>query len=1291
MRTNGPHRPQHSTYPIYLAARGTGVSTNQFGAAQNRAYTNPTHPSVIVRTPAQAAQTPRHVLFQELSKFGAQPRVQNQSYLREARGEVSTTQYYQAGYQAQATAAHPAVIGNRVVTYQAQAQATTAHPAARGTGVVTYQTSTQAAPKAHPAARGPKVSIIKTEQTAQAQDRVQEAKPPLRAQPLDQPLAQPLAQRKFVAPLRAPLQATLQAPLRPQTQDQDRVLAQPLLSQPPTEDPHLNQSQVNIENSPSISSSRTTLYVPVMEPALTKEEEELNEQYKNLVDKYLSKRDLDASTHIEILYRFSYEVKNLYPDDTHFRLNLFKKAIDDRFINGKNISICTIENDSEFLDIARHAVEKDAPYVADKPEAKEVFDKMILLAQTERFILYFSKLEKLDKEEVEDDWFWLCHKELKEKSPKLIEDIVKLFKCSDTILAVISKELNTITEQAKYFISNLIILEQDKRLIQECLSSLEGNNLTQDQVALKFIDEAKKLYPDDASLRVSLFKKAINNGLIDTNNISLFAKKENAEFLDLTHYAMTATKRMKNKTYQESYRDGNENHHLNDIFDSKHTLDQQLNEEGLAKVKNLLGPVNYQTLKMGRLFSLYYCEKNLPGLRNMLNQDYIDYLKQYYEYGINGQLEYLRTFIFDENLQLKKECLTLSGLAEIEKCKKEGSNPTERLFLFLCHDNDNAFHEMLRPEIIEKIKKKFNSTNILLLCEAVVVTDTLDFIRGEEGYYSKDSKLIGLIKIFIPNLLAKCSGIEYFDIEFSDDLNGDLDILGKYGRLKVQECLTENGLVEVKKLFEDWFREEELIEDNLCKTMTLENLFLHYRNKGNHLMNFFNMLKPKIREDIEKQFNSPDTRCLGASTEPESRTKNRLLDLFKSNNLTEIESASRNNDRDRERLVDSQKMVKNNNLVNEYLSCIDRYKQSTYNAGQLDLMKEALYERFSDNAKELYQDDDAGYVDLFKQAIGESLINGKNISFFLRDIKSIKNNDAFLDLAEYAINANILSEADNRELYEEYSKRVLLLKQENLTQAGSLKLYYEEYHEIGLLLKPDKLTQASKFKLCDKLLENFLLYKQENLTQADKLKLCDEFLERHSLNQKNLTQADKHKVNKELVNRYLSNIEKLNQYEVAFKFSEKAKKLYQNDDSGYVDLFKQAIDNGLINGENIFLCRDIKSIKDYAAFLALAKHVIKADILSEVDRLDLDKEFLKRILSSQKDPSNEFKKLYPNNNECRLSLFVAATDMGLIKEGKACYDAVNQLLPPNTAIVPTTSATSATSTTSATGSPNRYS
>ena len=192
--------------------------------------------------------------------------------------------------------------------------------------------------------------------------------------------------------------------------------------------------------------------------------------------------------------------------------------------------------------------------------------------------------------------------------------------------------------------------------------------------------------------------------------------------------------------------------------------------------------------------------------------------------------------------------------------------------------------------------------------------------------------------------------------------------------------------------------------------------------------------------------------------------------------------------------------------------------------------------------------------------------------------------------------------------------------------------------------------------------------------------------------------------NNNLINKYLSGPRETSA-ESEKSFSYEAKKLYQNDVSGYVALLKQVIDEGRIDSKNTFLCRDIKSIKDYDAFLDLAKHAINAKVLSEADKLDLNKEFLDRLLLlNQDDPTittNElapkilaskivdgFKKLYPNNNECRLSLLAAVRVMGspfMNYFMNSFRDAVNQLLPPNTAMAPTTSATSAT------GSPNRYS
>ena len=68
--------------------------------------------------------------------------------------------------------------------------------------------------------------------------------------------------------------------------------------------------------------------------------------------------------------------------------------------------------------------------------------------------------------------------------------------------------------------------------------------------------------------------------------------------------------------------------------------------------------------------------------------------------------------------------------------------------------------------------------------------------------------------------------------------------------------------------------------------------------------------------------------------------------------------------------------------------------------------------------------------------------------------------------------------------------------------------------------------------------------------------------------------------NNNLINKYLSG-PRTTSAESEKSFSYESKKLYQNDDAGYVALLKQVIDEGRIDSKNTFLCRDIKSINNY--------------------------------------------------------------------------------------------------------------
>ena len=158
------------------------------------------------------------------------------------------------------------------------------------------------------------------------------AHPPAAQPPAAQPPAAhpPAAQPLFATQPRAPLRA----PLRAQTQ------AQPLLPQPPTKDSHLNQSQVNIKNSPIISSSTATLDVPVMKPALTKEVK--NEEFLKRFKRFY--QDNSTLTSDKLLSKLSNESKKLDPDD-ECRLSLLKKAVTMGLINKGNVSkLCRIDN-----------------------------------------------------------------------------------------------------------------------------------------------------------------------------------------------------------------------------------------------------------------------------------------------------------------------------------------------------------------------------------------------------------------------------------------------------------------------------------------------------------------------------------------------------------------------------------------------------------------------------------------------------------------------------------------------------------------------------------------------------------------------------------------------------------------------------------------------------------------------------------------------------------------------------------------------------------------------------------
>ena len=146
-----------------------------------------------------------------------------------------------------------------------------------------------------------------------------------------------------------------------------------------------------------------------------------------------------------------------------------------------------------------------------------------------------------------------------------------------------------------------------------------------------------------------------------------------------------------------------------------------------------------------------------------------------------------------------------------------------------------------------------------------------------------------------------------------------------------------------------------------------------------------------------------------------------------------------------------------------------------------------------------------------------------------------------------------------------------------------------------------------------------------------------------------------------LVYKYLSKPNR-DEFEAVNWFSDEAKKLYRNNADLRIQLFKKAIKDELINTNSISL---FAGKEDFAVFLHLAKWAIAENILSGKDKLALNEEYLKGRLINKDNVSNF----------CRIDN----------SSGPFIYhlydDAVNQFLPPNTAMAPTTFIKYATSTT----------
>ena len=500
MRTN---RPQHSTYhtntntntnpthpsgivrtpaqatTAYSAARGTGVVTYQAQAP---------FPAQTGTAPAQAAQTPRHVLFQELPKFGAQPRVQNQSYLRAARGEVSTTQYCQAGYPAQA-------------------------PAERGTGVSTNQSPTQFGAPAQAA----------KPQAAQAA----QAQVPRHFTVNERP--------KFGAPVQATIAQNRNYTNQPQRYtnpthpsgivrtDQDQA-AQAQAAQtgtaqaPAAQAPRHPKSGVPAQapatrwTEVSTNQSTTQFGAPAaIEPKTGQPAQAQDRAQRKVV------APLRAPVRPQV--QLQIPVTGL-PQNLNQRgasIELFQKLDNYSFFR----DIKSIKDIDAFVDLAKDAIEAKILFKEDKHNLNiRLVDKYLLK--------YKHKNQKIEDLKIED--LKKIAEQFSADARKLYPDddsgYVDLFKEAMTMGLINSrnisfsrdiksiKDIDAFVDLAECAIKKDILSKEDKHdlnigLVDKYLLKYKPNN--QKKIAEWFIADAKKLYPDDHYGRIdllSLFNKA---------------------------------------------------------------------------------------------------------------------------------------------------------------------------------------------------------------------------------------------------------------------------------------------------------------------------------------------------------------------------------------------------------------------------------------------------------------------------------------------------------------------------------------------------------------------------------------------------------------------------------------------------------------------------------------------------------------------------------------------------------------------------------------------------------------
>ena len=402
--------------------------------------------------------------------------------------------------------------------------------------------------------------------------------------------------------------------------------------------------------------------------------------------------------------------------------------------------------------------------------------------------------------------------------------------------------------------------------------------------------------------------------------------------------------------------------------------------------------------------------------------------------------------------------------------------------------------------------------------------------------------------------------------------------------------------------------------------------------------------------------------------------------------------------------LDSQKVVKNNNLINKYLS------------GPREKSAESE-KSFSYESKKLYQNDDAGYVDLLKRAIGGGLIDSEN-TFLRDDIKSINNYDEFLDLAKHAINAKVLSEADKLALQNKllsklsdeskklYPNELLPKLSDEASEVGMLD--FDKASEVGMLdLNKETLKRFDKKnntlapnELSPKLAVSIRLNGKAYNEDID-IKSGAPVLVQTSVMEPALTTKEELKKQYE---EYLLNLHSdplnpdsnpdLDVFGSIYRFIYEPNNFFPDNADlcikVFEKVFKAIIDPKvpvMLGNYGSLIAKDYLTTEGILALEMILKKSFREYLPTDLDLKNMTLALLLRSLAELRHTA--LHKVYNAKVPSEVGMLrLNEESIKIFNQENPIYDDVNRLLPPNTAMAPTTSATSATS---ATGSPNRYS